>query len=101
MGRVGRVVDVVLADVGQVGVGGVLLDVELVDEVEEDGVLLVGRDGLAGAVGASGDAVVGGFGVGGGSGVVVSGPRGGVGEEGDDQAGDGSKECETHFGGWW
>ena len=40
LGRVGRVVDVVRGDVGQVGGGGVLLDVELVDEVEEDGVLL-------------------------------------------------------------
>ena len=42
MGRVGRVVDVVWGDVGQVGGGGVLLDVKLIDEVEEDGVLLAG-----------------------------------------------------------
>ena len=49
LGRVGRVVDVVWGDVGQVGGGGVLLDVELVDEVEEDGVLLAGRRGLRGA----------------------------------------------------
>ena len=49
LGRVGRVVDVVRGDVGQVGGGGVLLDVELVDEVEEDGVLLAGRRGLWGA----------------------------------------------------
>ena len=46
MGRVGRVVDVVWGDVGQVGGGGVLLDVELVDEVEKDGVLLAGGRGL-------------------------------------------------------
>ena len=50
MGRVGRVVDVVWGDVGQVGGGGVLLDVELVDEVEEDGVLLAGGRGLGRAV---------------------------------------------------
>ena len=42
--RIRAVVDVVGRDVGEVGVGGVLLHVELVDEVEEDGVLLRGRD---------------------------------------------------------
>lgn len=49
LGRVGRVVDVVWGDVGQVGGRGVLEDVELVDEVEEDGVLLAGGGGLGGA----------------------------------------------------
>lgn len=39
-------VDVVRGDVGQVGGRGVLEDVELVDEVEEDGVLLAGGRGL-------------------------------------------------------
>ena len=39
-------VDIVGRDVGEIGVGGVLLHVELVDEVEEDGVLLRGRDRL-------------------------------------------------------
>ena len=38
--RVGRMVDIVWGDVGQVGGLGVFEDVELVDEVEEDGVLL-------------------------------------------------------------
>ena len=49
LGRVGGVVDVVWGDVGQVGGGGVLLDVELVDEVEEDGLLLARGRGLGGA----------------------------------------------------
>ena len=49
------VVDVVGRHVGQVGVRGVLLDVELVDEVEEDGVLLAGAHGLGGAVGSRGE----------------------------------------------
>ena len=48
--RVGRVVDVVRIDVGQVGGRGVLEGVELVDEVEEDGVLLARAGGLGGAV---------------------------------------------------
>ena len=39
---VGRVVDVVWGDVGKVGGLRILEDVELVDEVEKDGVLLVG-----------------------------------------------------------
>lgn len=47
--RVGRVVDVVRGDVGQVGGGGVLEHVELVDKVEEDGVLLAWGCGLGGA----------------------------------------------------
>lgn len=47
--RVRRVVDVVGRDVGQVGGRGVLEGVELVDEVEEDGVLLAGGGGLGGA----------------------------------------------------
>lgn len=46
LGRVGRVVDVVRGDVGQVGGRGVLEDVELLDEIEEDGVLLAGSGGL-------------------------------------------------------
>ena len=49
LGRVGGVVDIVWGDVGQVGGGGILLDVELVDEVEEDGVLLSRGRGLGGA----------------------------------------------------
>ena len=49
LGGVGRVVDVVRGDVGQVGGRGVLEDVELVDEVEEDGVLLARGGGLGGA----------------------------------------------------
>lgn len=52
--RVGRVVDVVWGDVGQVGGGGVLEHVELVDEVEEDGVLLAWGCGLGGAEGCLG-----------------------------------------------
>ena len=47
--RVGRVIDVVWVDVGQVGGGGILEDVELVDEVEKDGVLLAWGCGLGGA----------------------------------------------------
>ena len=39
--RVGRVVDVVWRDIGEIRVGGVLLHVELVDEVVEDGGLNV------------------------------------------------------------
>lgn len=54
-GRVRAVVDVVRGDVGQVGVGGVALDVEFVDEVVEDGVLLRRRGGFAGAVRTRGD----------------------------------------------
>ena len=46
------VVDIVGRDIGEIGVGGVLLHVELVDEVEEDGVLLRGRDRLGRAEGA-------------------------------------------------
>lgn len=49
LGCVRRVVDVVRGDVGQVGSRGVFEDVELVDEVEEDGVLLAGGGGLGGA----------------------------------------------------
>ena len=56
--RVGRVVDVVWRDVGQVGGGGVLEDVELVDEVEEDGKLLAGGCGLGGTVWPLGDCSV-------------------------------------------
>ena len=52
LGGVGAVVDIVWGDVGQEGIGGILLDVELVEEVEEDGVLLGRADGLGGAVGA-------------------------------------------------
>ena len=44
-------VDVVGRDVGEIGVGGVLLHVELVDKVEEDGVLLGWRDRLGRAEG--------------------------------------------------
>lgn len=55
LGRVGRVVDVVRGDVGQVGGRGVLEDVQLVDEVEEDGVLLAGGGGLGGAEWCLGD----------------------------------------------
>ena len=47
-------VDVVGRDVGQVCVGGVALDVELVDEVIEDGVLLSGVRGFSRAVWAGG-----------------------------------------------
>lgn len=47
--RVGRVIDVVWGDIGEIGGLGVLEDVELVDEVEEDGVLLAGARGLGGA----------------------------------------------------
>lgn len=50
--RVRRVVDVVQRDVGQVGSCRVLEGVELVDEVEEDGVLLAGGGGLRGQNGA-------------------------------------------------
>lgn len=50
---IGAMIDVVGGDVGQVGVGGVLLHVELVDEVEEDRVLLGRRHRLRRAVGAS------------------------------------------------
>ena len=56
--RVGRVVDVVWGDVGQVGGGGVLKDVELVDEVEEDGMLLAGGCVLGGTVWPLGDCSV-------------------------------------------
>ena len=42
-------VDVVWGDVGQVGGRGVLEGVELVDEVEENGVLLAGGGGFGGA----------------------------------------------------
>ena len=52
---IGTVIDVVGRDVGQVGIGGVLLHVELVDEVEEDRMLLGRRDRLGRAVGASGN----------------------------------------------
>ena len=45
-------VDVVGGDVGQVGGCGVFEYVELVDEVEEDGVLLARGGGLRGAEGA-------------------------------------------------
>ena len=45
-------VDVVQRDVGQVGSCRVLEGVELVDEVEEDGVLLAGGGGLRGQNGA-------------------------------------------------
>lgn len=88
LGREGRVVDVVRGDVGQVGVGGVLLDVELVDEVEEDGVLLAGVGELGGAVGTGGEAV----------GVVAVGAVGGLGggEEGGEEAHEGGEEGETH-----
>ena len=48
-------VDIVGRDVGEIGVGGVLLHVELVDEVEEDGVLLRGRDRLGRAEGTFGE----------------------------------------------
>ena len=44
--RVGRVVDVVWGDVGQIRGGGVLEDVEHVDEIEKDVVLLAGGGGL-------------------------------------------------------
>lgn len=47
-------VDVVGRDVGQVCVGGITLDVELVDEVIEDGVFLSGAGGFARAVWAGG-----------------------------------------------
>lgn len=50
---IGTVIDVVGRDVGQVRVRGVLLHVELVDEVEEDRVLLGWRDRPRRAVGAS------------------------------------------------
>lgn len=46
-----RVVDVVRGNVGQVGGCRVLEHVELVDEVEEDGVLLAWGCGLGGAEG--------------------------------------------------
>ena len=49
LGCVGRVVDVVRGDIGQVCGLGVLKDVELLDEVEEDGVLLAGGGRFRGA----------------------------------------------------
>lgn len=52
-------VDIVGRDVGEVGVGGVLLHVELVDEVEEDGVLLRWRDRLGRAEGTFGEIGIG------------------------------------------
>lgn len=91
LGREGGVVDVVRGDVGQVGVGGVLLDVELVDEVEEDGVLLARIGELGGAVGTDGEAV----------GLVAVRWVGlGEGEEGGEEAHEGGEEGETHVGGW-
>lgn len=91
LGREGGVVDVVRGHVGQVGVGGVLLDVELVNEVEEDGVLLAGVGELGGAVGTNGEAV----------GLVTVGVVGlGEGEEGGEEAHEGGEESETHVGGW-
>lgn len=91
LGREGRVVDVVRGDVGQVGVGGVLLDVELVDEVEEDGVLLAGVGELGGAVGPDGEAV----------GLVAVGwVRLGEGQDGGEEAEEGSEKGELHVGGW-
>lgn len=58
LGGVGAVVGIVWGHVGREGIGGVLLDVELVEEVEEDGVLLGRADGFGGAVGAGGDIVL-------------------------------------------
>ena len=55
LGRVRAVVDVVRGDVGEVGVCGVLLDVQLVDEVEEDSTLLAWVDGLGRAIRAGGE----------------------------------------------
>jgi len=93
---VGRVVDVVGRHVGQVGVCGVLLDVELVDEVEEDGVLLAGVDISGGAEGGGGDVAA----------VVAVGSNrvgtgSGSGEEGGEKARKGSEEGETHGGKVW
>ena len=89
LGREGGVVDVVRGHVGQVGVGGVLLDVELVDEVEEDGVLLARVGELGWAVGTDGEAV----------GLVAVGWVGlGEGEEGGEEAREGGEENETHVG---
>lgn len=58
LGRVGGVVDIVWGDVGQVGGCGVFENVELVNEVEEDGVLLARGGGLGRAEGRLGYAGV-------------------------------------------
>lgn len=91
LGREGGMVNIVRGDVSQVGVGGVLLDVELVDEVEENGVLLARVGELGGAVGTDGEAV----------GLVAVGWVGlGEGEEGGEEAHEGGEESETHVGVW-
>ena len=53
--RVRRVVDVVRGDVGEVGGRGVFDYVELVDEVEENGVLLASGSGFGRTEGCLGD----------------------------------------------